>query len=192
MLKSASIGLEIMSSSRERETIVGVGTNIGDRRENILVMAGHLDTLVHGLEFSPVFETRPVGAGTRNPYFNCICRFRWRSGPYDLLRVLQGIESTMGRERRNRWGNRIMDLDILIMEGVRLCNSSLTIPHPRYRFRSFVLLPLYAFLREKTLPEIEKGIHPYLTHIESTGWRRVFDPPTKRRGAWDMIQPGIS
>jgi len=186
MWKYVSIDHGMMSSSRERETIVGIGTNLGDRRKNILTAAEFLDTRVSRLEFSPVFDTRPLGAASRNSFLNCVCRFFWRSGPYDLLRVLQDIESCMGRRRCTKWGDRIVDLDILSMADIRISDSALTIPHPSYLQRSFVLLPLFEMYHSGVVPGIESGLFPYLNTIESTGWRRVFNPPTRRRGIWDM------
>jgi len=181
-----------MSISRERETIVAMGTNLGNRGNNILEAARLLDQHVSMREFSPVFETRPLGAASRHPFYNCICRFFWRSGPYDLLRVLQKIETQMGRRRLIKWGNRVIDLDIVSMEGVRMNDSALSIPHPGNTHRSFVLLPLQALFNRGTVPGIEGDLRPHLQKLESSGWRRVCNPPTRRRGIWNMNHPGIS
>ena len=127
---------------------VGLGTNLGDRLAFLRAACEALGALpqteLHAC--SSVWETRPVGPGT-GPYLNAAVELRSELDPEALLVELARIEDQLGRVRRERWGDRSIDLDllgVLEVDGVELRRASehLTLPHPGVHQRDFVLTPL--------------------------------------------------
>jgi 2-amino-4-hydroxy-6-hydroxymethyldihydropteridine diphosphokinase len=122
--------------------VIGVGSNLGDRLENLRSSVRCLRRLVGGpVVCSPVYETEPVGP-PQPPFLNAAALFFEARHPRQLLESLLSIERELGRVRRERWGPRIIDLDILWMEGV-ICNEpQLHVPHAALTARAFALRPL--------------------------------------------------
>jgi 2-amino-4-hydroxy-6-hydroxymethyldihydropteridine diphosphokinase len=92
---------------------------------------------------SRLYQTPPLGPPGQADYLNAVIRIHTNLDPLMLLGVLQAIESAHGRERRERWGARTLDLDILDIDGCPLCHERLVLPHPELPKRMFVLQPLY-------------------------------------------------
>jgi len=90
---------------------------------------------------SPIFGTAPIGPGSRR-YANAVAALDWSGSLPDLLRALKAIERDFGRRRGRRWGDRVLDLDILAAGGTVLRAPGLAVPHPRLAERRFVLDPL--------------------------------------------------
>jgi pantoate--beta-alanine ligase len=128
--------------------LLGLGSNLGDRVGNLLRAAGELSGLpgTNLLRLSSFVETRPVGgpAGQSN-FFNGAAIIESSLSPAELLASLQSIENALGRERKEPWGPRTIDLDLLLyvhpygQEDIE--SWGLTIPHPRMHERRFVLEP---------------------------------------------------
>ena len=97
---------------------------------------------VHIKKMSSVIETEPVDGPPQGKYLNAVAECETMLSPDDLLEVLQKIETILGRVRDVVNGPRVVDLDILLYDQVRLNTSKLTIPHPRMYSRDFVLIPL--------------------------------------------------
>lgn len=90
---------------------------------------------------SPIFTTAPIGPGSRR-YANAVAALEWGGSLPDLLRALKDIERDFGRRRGQRWGDRVLDLDILAAGATQLRLPGLAVPHPRLAERRFVLDPL--------------------------------------------------
>ncbi len=120
-------------------TFIGVGSNLGDRRAHL---RDAVDSLPNVVAVSPVYETDPVGGPTQGPYLNLVVELDTDLDPHALLRVCHRIEAAANRVRDQRWGPRTLDVDIIWMDGVAIDDERLTIPHPRWRDRRFVLVPL--------------------------------------------------
>ncbi|MCU1495662.1 MAG: folK [Acidimicrobiaceae bacterium] len=122
---------------------LGLGSNLGDRAEHLARAVERLRALDPELARSPIYETAPVG-GPRGqaPYLNCVVRLDTALEPRALLALAQQIESDEGRVRAERWGERTLDIDVLLVEGVRSDDEDLVLPHPRMWERAFVLAPL--------------------------------------------------
>ena len=102
-----------------------------------------VDSLPDVVATSNLYETDPVGGpGNQGPYLNLIVQLETELTPQALLGVCHRIESAAHRVRDERWGPRTLDLDIIWMDGVTLDTPRLTIPHPRWKDRKFVLAPL--------------------------------------------------
>jgi 2-amino-4-hydroxy-6-hydroxymethyldihydropteridine diphosphokinase len=94
---------------------------------------------------SSVYETEPIGGSEeQGPYLNLVVELAVAPGvdPYRILEECRRLEAAAGRVRTVRWGPRTLDVDVLWVDGVILDDPELTIPHPRWRERRFVLVPL--------------------------------------------------
>ena len=121
-------------------SFIGVGSNLGDRRQ---YLRDAVDSLPDKVAVSGVYETDPVGGpGRQGPYLNIVVELETELSPSALLSVCHRIESAAHRVRDERWGPRTLDLDIIWMAGVSMDEPRLTIPHPRWKERKFVLAPL--------------------------------------------------
>ena len=92
---------------------------------------------------SPIITTAPLGPGTRH-YANAVVALDWGGTLADLLALLQGMERAFGRRRGRRWGNRVLDLDIVAAGAAVVRARRLMVPHPELARRRFVLDPLVA------------------------------------------------
>ena len=124
---------------------LGLGSNLGDR-------AGYLQGAVDALEAepsvalvatSPVYETEPVGGPAQPPYLNAVVAVDTDVSPHELLAIAQRLEVAAGRVRAERWGPRTLDVDVLLVDDLRVDTDDLVVPHPRLGERAFVLAPLH-------------------------------------------------
>ncbi len=123
---------------------LGLGSNLGDRLGYLQLGVNAL-TRVPGVAVaavSRVYETAPVGGPPQDAYLNAVVAVETDLEPHELLARCQEIEELAARERKERWGPRTLDVDILILEGTSVRDDELTIPHPRMWQRGFVLAPL--------------------------------------------------
>ena len=120
---------------------IGIGSNSGDRRKNIDKAIGILGNFesVMVRKISSIYETKPVGGPTQGDYLNGVIEVTTELSPYELLKRLNDIESSLGRVRTERNGPREIDLDILIYDDLSINDGVLVIPHPRIAEREFVL-----------------------------------------------------
>jgi 2-amino-4-hydroxy-6-hydroxymethyldihydropteridine diphosphokinase len=129
--------------------LIALGSNLGNRR---LMLARAIDELGHQLSIvriSPIHETDPVDAPPGSPAFlNMVIAGYTDRPPTQVLHLLQQIESRLARQRRLRNAPRTIDLDLILHSAHLLRTRDLTIPHPRYLERPFVMEPL----RELRLP----------------------------------------
>lgn len=127
---------------------LALGSNVGDR-------AGRLQEAVDGLAradgvevtgVSRVYETEPVGGPEQGAYLNAVVAVETRLSPHRLLALAQRVETEAGREpdpaRRERWGPRSLDVDVLLVGDEEVHDADLEVPHPRMHERAFVLAPL--------------------------------------------------
>jgi 2-amino-4-hydroxy-6-hydroxymethyldihydropteridine diphosphokinase len=123
--------------------VIALGSNLGDRRRYLREAVHRLGAFVRVVRVSPVLETEPVDAPAGSPkFYNMVVVGHTSLPAKALLEALLAIEQAMGRRRRAVNGPRVIDLD-LILYGTTLARAPrLTLPHPRYRQREFVLGPL--------------------------------------------------
>jgi 2-amino-4-hydroxy-6-hydroxymethyldihydropteridine diphosphokinase len=122
--------------------VIGLGSNVGDRLENLRASVRWLTRLAGGrVACSPVYETDPVGP-PQSPFLNAAALFEDARPPRALLNGLLSIERELGRVRSERWGPRTIDLDILWIEGVTCDEPQLHVPHAALCERAFALRPL--------------------------------------------------
>jgi 2-amino-4-hydroxy-6-hydroxymethyldihydropteridine diphosphokinase len=123
---------------------VALGSNLGNPRQQVLDAMDALAQLpgTRVLQRSALYRTPPWGVLEQPPFINAAVELDTTLLPHDLLDALLAIEQRAGRERAERNGPRMLDLDLLHVEGVQLDEPQLTLPHPRLAERAFVLLPL--------------------------------------------------
>ncbi len=135
-------------------TYIALGSNLGDSRQllasALAAMAELVDSELDAV--SPTYRSRAIGPGQQRDYLNLVARLRTALPVTELLTALQQIEADHGRERRERWGARTLDLDILLYGDARIDTPSLTVPHPRMAERNFVLYPLTDLAPDLVLP----------------------------------------
>ncbi|HYN35200.1 MAG TPA: 2-amino-4-hydroxy-6-hydroxymethyldihydropteridine diphosphokinase [Ilumatobacteraceae bacterium] len=145
------------------EAIIALGSSLGDR-ESYLRLAVRSLPGVRAL--SQVFETDPVGGPDgQDTYLNMVVALDTDLDPYALLRRCRSIERQALRQRVVHWGPRTLDLDVLFYDDIRIDDPHLTIPHPRYAERRFVLAPLAEVAPERCPPGWDdslapEGVHP--------------------------------
>jgi 2-amino-4-hydroxy-6-hydroxymethyldihydropteridine diphosphokinase len=131
------------TSAQERHTVLSLGSNLGDRLDNLQEAVDALFD-APGLDFiglSPVYETKPVGGPEQGDFLNVVIVANSQVAPESLLERVLAIEESMDRTREVRWGPRTLDIDIVMMGDVTSDDPDLLLPHPRARERAFVLRP---------------------------------------------------
>lgn len=122
---------------------ISLGSNLGDRFQYLQNALDALNavtgTQVHSV--SPVFETDPVGGPEQGQYLNAVAVVKTILSPEQFLAATQKIELEQNRERKEHWGPRTLDIDLLAMDTEVRSTSELELPHPRAHERAFVLLP---------------------------------------------------
>lgn len=124
---------------------LGLGSNLGDRLAHLRRAVLLLDSEAPKLSVtavSPVYETEPIGGPEQGAYLNIVIQISTSYSPQDLLGRCLEVERQAKRIRKERWGPRTLDIDILWMDGISVNQDKLTIPHPRMRQRRFVMIPL--------------------------------------------------
>jgi 2-amino-4-hydroxy-6-hydroxymethyldihydropteridine diphosphokinase len=128
---------------------VGVGANLGDREATIRAALAALPGVVG---VSQLRETDPVGVVDQPPFLNGAVALETDLSPRDLLGALLAVERELGRERRERWGPRTIDLDLLLYGNQTIDEPGLTVPHARLHERRFALEPLLELDPELAIP----------------------------------------
>ena len=126
------------------KVVVGLGANLGDRLKTLRTATEAIGKIAPITLVSSVYESAPVGGPPQPDFLNGAVLLTWNGDLLLLLLLdeLQSIENTLGRVRGERWGPRVIDLDILWAEGSVIDGPRLTVPHPRLTERAFALAPL--------------------------------------------------
>jgi 2-amino-4-hydroxy-6-hydroxymethyldihydropteridine diphosphokinase len=124
---------------------IGLGSNLGDPRAQVLAAQERLASLPRTLLVlrSPLYGSRPLGPGVQGDYVNAAAGVLTQLDPQALLAELRSIELAFGRPPvHEKWGPRVLDLDLLVVGRERRSEPELTLPHPGIVERNFVLYPL--------------------------------------------------
>jgi 2-amino-4-hydroxy-6-hydroxymethyldihydropteridine diphosphokinase len=127
-----------------RPAYVAIGSNLNHPQTRVLEAFERLAAL-HSTRLvlrSRLYQTRPMGPQDQPNFVNAAAGLLTQSGARELLDELLGIEQAMGRNREERWGPRVIDLDLVWLLGETIDEPGLTVPHPGVSMRNFVLYPL--------------------------------------------------
>ncbi len=134
-----------------RDFVLGLGANLGNRQENLKLAVARLAPFGEVLRLSSLFETGAVGP-PQPDFLNAALRLRSELPPVQLLQAMLDVERALGRVRNERWGPRLIDLDLLWSPGLVVSDPTLTLPHPALAERAFALQPLLEVAPEATDP----------------------------------------
>ena len=124
--------------------VIGIGSNIGNKKENIERAIAAIETLpkTRIVLKSSIYETQPVGYEEQDDFYNICLEVQSVFNPFEMIGAVLGIEAGFGRVRTIKDGPRIIDIDIIFVENMVIQSPHLTVPHPQYKNRRFVLEPL--------------------------------------------------
>ena len=137
--------MEVTIERRQKEyVILSLGSNLGDRENNILSAEEALKAIpgISGFKCASIYETEPVGLEDQPYFLNTCVGFYTDIEPFELLDKIHVIENELLRTREIHWGPRTIDIDIIFYGDQVIMKPELTIPHPRWNLRSFVTVPL--------------------------------------------------
>ncbi|MFH1612561.1 MAG: 2-amino-4-hydroxy-6-hydroxymethyldihydropteridine diphosphokinase [bacterium] len=150
-----------------KEVYLGFGSNIGDRKNNIIKSYEMIEKLPNTkiIKQSSFYETEPIGIKNQPKFINTVIKIKTFFSPIDLIQHLSIIEKKIGKKKEYKWGPRIIDIDILFYEKIIFKNDFLEIPHSEMIQRKFVLIPL-AEIDENILHPVEnKNIKELLKEV---------------------------
>ena len=157
------------------KAVIALGSNLGDRRASIVQAIARIAKTprIRVTKYAPIFESKALtltGIDTAKPeYLNTVIEIKTSLKPEELLLALQAIENQLGRLRKERWGDRTIDIDIITYGQHSLNSRSLVIPHPEAANRSFVIVPWYVMDQSAKLPgigRIEKLARSYADQVQ--------------------------
>jgi 2-amino-4-hydroxy-6-hydroxymethyldihydropteridine diphosphokinase len=151
---------------------VSVGSNLGDKleqcRQAVEALGASADLRITGR--SRMYRTEPVDFIDQDWFVNCVIRLETVLSPFELLDRLQSVQRQLGRTAEGvRFGPRVLDLDILLYDGLIMDDSRLSLPHPRMHRRRFVLKPLCDIDPEVVHPVLNRTAATLLATLEEDG-----------------------
>lgn len=147
----------------ENEVYLSLGSNLGDRKKNILNAVGQLEANFNQkVTISPFYESKALGFESKQNFLNICAKTKTKISPQELLNIIHEIEKKLGRIRVKNSGyvDRIIDIDILFYGQTVINKKNLKIPHPKIYERKFVLIPLQDIAKDLVDPNTSH-------HIES-------------------------
>ena len=165
--------------SEKTRAFIGAGANLGEPVRQLRQAQEQLGK-APGIKFlgvSSFYRTQPVGPVEQPPFINAVFEIEPGIGPHDLLALLLEIEGRMGRVRKERWGPRVIDLDLLFYGDEIINEEGLEAPHPRLHGRRFVLAPLAEIAPGFVHPVIRKTVSELLDELPAGDfWVEKLEP----------------
>jgi 2-amino-4-hydroxy-6-hydroxymethyldihydropteridine diphosphokinase len=141
-----------------KQVVLALGSNLGNRRNWIIQALARISAnqAMHLSNVSGIYESKALtlaGVDSTKPkYLNCVAQIETDLKPEQLLLALQKIEKDLGRKRKERWGDRNIDIDIIDYDHIKYTSATLALPHPQAQQRSFVIVPWYEMDEWAELP----------------------------------------
>ena len=148
---------------------LALGSNLGDRARNLRRALSALAPKIEVEAVSRCYETEPAYVLDQPRFYNIACRAQTQLGPREVLSFLKGLEVDLGRAPGERYGPRLVDLDLLLYGDTVLETPELTVPHPRLHERAFVLVPLDDVGAEARHPVLGESMHDLRRRLGDTG-----------------------
>jgi 2-amino-4-hydroxy-6-hydroxymethyldihydropteridine diphosphokinase len=156
------------------EVYLGLGSNLGDRMDNLTSAVKRLSRKIRIKKLSSVYETKPMYIKEQPLFLNSVLSASTKLAPSELLHFIKDIESDLGRQASFRNAPRLIDIDILFYGDQVINSPDLTIPHPRIIERAFVLMPLTEIAPKLVHPVSRKKISDLLARAEGkNGVKRI-------------------
>ena len=147
---------------------VALGSNLGERKQNILTALNYMEQSgLKILAVSSLLETEPYGVTDQPSFINAAVKIETELTAHDLLRLLLAIELKMGRVRKRHWGERNIDLDLILYDDKIMKDKDLIVPHPDMQNRLFVLSPLAEIAGAVVHPVFKITISDMLNNLMS-------------------------
>ena len=134
-----------------------LGSNLGNREENLLRARTSIQHIGSILTISSIYQTQAWGNTQQPDFLNQVVQIAFKNSPKELLNKILTIENDMGRMRTEKWGPRVIDIDILFVGQTIMSEPDLIIPHPQMHMRRFTLLPLAEIAPKFIHPLLDKS-----------------------------------
>jgi 2-amino-4-hydroxy-6-hydroxymethyldihydropteridine diphosphokinase len=144
---------------------LALGSNVGDRAQNLRDALAALGRLLTIEAVSRVYQTEPVGYREQRDFWNLVLRARTSLAPRTLLQQILRIEESLGRTRSTRNEPRTIDIDLLGYDALVLHTEELVLPHPRLHERTFVLYPLAEIAPDFYHPERKQSVQDLIAAL---------------------------
>jgi 2-amino-4-hydroxy-6-hydroxymethyldihydropteridine diphosphokinase len=152
-----------MEMSEKSNVFLLLGTNLGDRLENLTRARAAIAKRIGKItRSSSIYQTAPWGAANQPDFFNQVVVAETEIGARDVLHRILDIENELGRIREKKWGSRLIDIDILFYDQQIIQSENLTIPHPGIPSRRFTLIPLVEIDEQFIHPALRKDMRTLL------------------------------
>jgi len=167
------------------KVVMALGSNLGNREANIEGAVAELNKIMEITHLSALIETDPVGGPSQPQYLNAVAIGESDLSPEELLQEALRIESELGRVRLEKWGPRIIDIDLITVGDIVMTTETLTLPHPFAHLRNFVLAPWAEIEPDATLPGWG-SISVLLSDLDEREKPspKSLSPVPERTGAW--------
>ena len=152
---------------------LSLGTNLGDRLNNLRHARIALPPQAHLIQVSPIYMTQPWGFLKQPEFLNQVVEVRSELEPMPLLKYLKEIEDELGRQVTFRYGPRLIDLDILFYGDRVVAEDGLQIPHPRLHQRAFVLVPLNDIAPDFVHPVLNRSVQDLFADVDLEGIQKL-------------------
>ena len=162
------LGYPAITETKPVLAYIGLGANLGDPAAQLRRALAELAAIdeVEILQVSSFYLNPPLGPPDQPWYVNAVAQVRTRLTAEELLRGLQRLEAALGRVRGERWGPRVIDLDLLLYDGEIITTPELVLPHPEMHRRAFVLAPLAEIAPEAWHPGLKQSAAQLLAELD--------------------------
>jgi len=154
---------------------LGLGSNVGDRKQQMVDALRLLSPEAKVEAVSSLYETEPVGPVEQDDFYNAACRVSTPLSPQDLLTHIKHVERDAGRTKRQPWGPREIDIDILLYGEEQVREATLQVPHSELTRRAFALVPLSEIAPDAVHPDTGESIATLTSRVDAKGMRKVAD-----------------